>query len=118
MNNAQQYKVVFQLSDNDTFIQKALIRQLNNLIESLEPLAIEVVAHSFGIDLLLENSIFRKQVRGLEQKGVDFIVCENTLVREKLDVSALMKTVNTVPSGLAHIIKRQTEGWSYLKAGC
>lgn len=118
MNNAQEYKVVFQLSDNDTFIQKTLIRQLANLIESLEPLAIEVVAHSFGIDLLLEDSPFRTHVRGLEQKGVDFIVCEKTLVREKLDTSALMNSVNTVPSGLAHIIKRQTEGWSYIKAGC
>lgn len=118
MNSAQQYKVVFQLSDNDTFIQKALIRQLANLIESLEPLTIEVVAHSFGIDLLLEDSPFRTHVRALEDKGVSFVVCEKTLVREKLDASVLIKSVNIVPSGIAYIIKKQTEGWSYIKAGC
>lgn len=118
MNSTQQYKVVFQLSDNDTFIQKALIRQLANLLESLEPLTIEVVAHSFGIDLLLEDSPFRTHIRVLEDKGVHFVVCEKTLAREKLDASVLIKSIDIVPSGIAHIIKRQTEGWSYIKAGC
>lgn len=115
--NDPHYKVVFQLSDNDTFIQKSLIRQLSNLIESLQPLTIEVVAHSYGIDLLLHDSPFRAHVRTLEEKEVGFIACEKTLVREKLDKSMLIDTIKTVPAGLAHIIKRQTEGWSYIKAG-
>lgn len=112
-----QYKVVFQLSDNDTFIQKSLIRQLSNLMETLEPVTIEVVAHSYGVDLLLKDCAFNTQVEALRDKGVGFIVCKKTLDREKLDTSAFISNIETVPGGLAHIIKRQTEGWSYIKAG-
>lgn len=115
--NDTRYKVVFQLSDNDTFIQKALIRQLNNLMETLEPVTIEIVAHGYGIDLLLKDGTFRKHVEDLRNKGVDFVICEKTLDREHLGTSAFISDIKTVPGGLAHIIKRQTEGWSYIKAG-
>ncbi|HEU5148073.1 MAG TPA: DsrE family protein [Chryseosolibacter sp.] len=115
--NDTQYKVVFQLSDNDTFVQKSLIRQLSNLMETLEPIAIEVVAHSYGVDLLLKDCAFKTHVQALKDNGVDFIVCEKTLDREKLDTSAFIPNIKTVKGGLAHIIKRQTEGWSYIKAG-
>lgn len=115
--NDTQYKVVFQLSDNDTFVQKSLIRQLSNLMETLDPVTIEVVAHSYGVDLLLKDCAFKTHVQALRGKGVNFIVCEKTLHREKLDTSAFISEIRTVPGGLAHIIKRQTEGWSYIKAG-
>ena len=112
-----QYKVVFQLSDNDTFVQKSLIRQLSNLRETLDPVSIEVVAHSYGVDLLLKDCAFQSHVLALSDQGVSFIVCEKTLDREKIDFAAFIPEIKTVPGGLAHIIKRQTEGWSYIKAG-
>ena len=115
--NDIQYKVVFKLSDNDTFVQKSLIRQLSNLMETLTPVFIEVVAHSYGIDLLLSDSVFKAHVETLRDNGVGFIVCQKTLEREKLDTTAFITSIRTVPGGLAHIIKRQTEGWSYIKAG-
>ena len=115
--NDTRYKVVFQLSDNDTFVQKSLIRQLSNLMETLEPVVIEVVAHSYGVDLLLKDCTFKSHVQALRDEGVNFIVCEKTLEREKLDTTAFIPNIATVAGGLAHIVKRQTEGWSYIKAG-
>ena len=117
MENIGKYKVVFQLSNNDTFVQKSLIRQLSNLLEAMNDIRVEVVAHSYGIDLLLEDSPFRNNIRALQSKGVDFLVCENTLRQESLDHSGLLNITRTVPAGIAHIVQRQCEGWSYIKAG-
>jgi hypothetical protein len=117
MDTSTKYKVVFQLTDNDTFIQKSILRQLTNLLEAMEDVDIEVVTHSYGIDLLLTGTPFQDVIHKLERRGVNFLVCENTLRHEKLDRSRLLDSVNTVPAGVAHIVRRQAEGWSYIKAG-
>lgn len=114
---SNEHKVVFQLSNNDTFVQKSLLRQLGNLREAMESVRIEVVTHSYGIDLLLEDSPFRQHVEDLKKNGVEFLVCENTIRSEKLDPSELTGMTRVVPAGLAHIIQRQGEGWGYIKAG-
>ena len=111
------YRVVFQLSSNDTFVQKALLRQLNNLLKAMEDVQVEVVTHSYGIDMVLKESPFRESIEDLKKRGVRFLVCENTLKADEVDVSELMGMTSVVPAGVAHIIRRQTEGWAYIKAG-
>ncbi len=117
MKTDEGYKVVFQLSNNDTFIQKSMLRQLMNLLEAMNGVRIEVVTHSYGIDLLLKDGPFHKRVEDLQEKGVDFLVCENTIRAEKVDFSELSQMAKPIPAGIAHIVRRQSEGWSYIKAG-
>lgn len=109
-------KVVFQLSNNDTFVQKSLIRQLNNVLKAIDEIEIEVVTHGYGIDLLLEDTAFQKDIVALHERGVRFLVCRNTLEQDKIAEENLLKFARIVPSGLAHIITRQSQGWSYIKA--
>lgn len=113
----KEYKVVFQLSNNDTFVQKSLLRQLDNLIDAMESVRVEVVTHSYGVDLLLEDSPFKEDIEALSKKGVEFLVCEKTIRSEKISSSELTGMTRVVPGGLAHIIRRQGEGWGYIKAG-
>ena len=117
MKTDNKQKVVFQLSNNDTFVQKSLIRQLADLLKTMEGITIEVVAYGYGIDLFLEDTPFKTNIKELKNKGVDFLVCGNTLHREKLDSSGLLDFTRIIPAGLAHIIQRQSEGWCYIKAG-
>jgi intracellular sulfur oxidation DsrE/DsrF family protein len=117
MENNKEQKVVIQLSNNDTFIHKSLIRQISSLMEELDGVDIEVVTHSFGIDLLLKTSPFIKNIAALKEKGVDFLVCEKTLAQDEKCRELLSEAARPVPGGLAHIIRRQSEGWSYIKAG-
>lgn len=117
MKYDDKYKVVFQLSNNDTFVQKSLVRQLNNLLEAMKDVEIEVVTHGYGVDLLLEDSPFRSSIEDLKKRGVGFLVCEDTMKAEKLDVSDLAGMTEVIPAGLAHIIQRQRQGWGYIKTG-
>lgn len=117
MEKNKKHKVVFQLSNNDTFVQKSLIRQLSNLLAAMDDISVEVVTHSYGIDLLLEDSPFKNNIKSLGSQGVDFLICGNTINHDKLDRSAFLDVSRIVPAGIAHIIQRQSEGWSYIKAG-
>ena len=111
------HKVVFQMSTQDREEQLGLIRNLNNLLAGWgNNLHAEVVAHGPGISMLRADSPLADQIRELTVKGVVFIACENTMKQKGIAKSQLIDSVRTVPMGLAHIIERQEQGWSYIKA--
>ena len=110
-------KVVFQVSSNDTLVHKSLVKQLNNLLTALDQVTIEVVTHGPGVSMLQQNSTVKNNLQLLQQRGVVFLVCRNTLTEKKIDPKTLLPFARIIPAGLAHIITRQSEGWSYIKAG-
>jgi uncharacterized protein len=111
------YQVVFQLSSSDTLIHKSLTKQLNNLLTAMPGITIEVVTHGPGITFLQKSSTVKNNLDKLQQQGITFLACRNTLLEKKIDPASLLPFVNVIPAGLAHIIRRQSEGWSYIKAG-
>lgn len=114
---SNEYKVVFQLSDNDTLVHKTLIRQLNNLQKAMNHVKIEVITHGPGIEFLMNTTSLAGNIQELHKKGVVFLVCNNTLLEKKMAAAAILPVANIISAGIAHIIRRQAEGWSYIKAG-
>lgn len=98
-------------------MQKATIGQLNNILNAFEKISVEVVMNGLGIDLVLQESPFTNILEVQHQKGIQFTVCRNTLNQKNLTASNFLPFVTIVPSALAHIIIKQHEGWSYIKAG-
>jgi intracellular sulfur oxidation DsrE/DsrF family protein len=110
--------VVWDLSSADTLVQAAVFRQINNA-RVLEPdLDIEVVFHGYAVkSLLLVEKSFEARIKAAKQKGVTLAVCNNSLKRLNINPSELMSETTIVPSAVVEIIKKQSEGWAYLKAG-
>ena len=111
------YKTVIQLSDSDTKAQESLITQLNNIKNAIENIEIEVVVHGNGLNLLYLNNRYYEPLKKLHDQDVHFLVCHNTLSAKQVTIDSLLPFCNVIPSALAHIIDRQSEGWSYIKAG-
>jgi len=51
------------------------------------------------------------------QRGVNFAVCNNSMRRLQVDASRLVPGVTVVPVAILELVKKQEEGWSYIKAG-
>lgn len=112
------HKIVFQLATGDTLMHQGLTRQLNNVLKHWPSAQIEVVVHNAGLDFMhLENSSVKKEVPELQARGVVFAVCENTLRRKKVSKESIMAGAKFVPVGIAEIVEKQEEGFSYIKAG-
>ena len=109
------YKVVIQLSQNDLHLQKAALGQINNLLKDLENIYVELVTHSSGLNLLLKNTPLFDSIEKLHDKGVVFLVCQNALNSQRLEKKDVIPLAKIIPSAVAHLVKRQTEGWSYLR---
>lgn len=113
-------KVVYHVNDSDN--ATAAMRNINNHLDASPKVKIVVVTHSKGIDFLLNDAKdkngnpYEPMVQGLKDKGVDFRVCNNTLVSRKLDASTVLREASIVPSGVAEIGRMQAkEGFVYLK---
>lgn len=109
--------VVWDLSSADTTVQAAVFRQVNNARAQVPDLQIEVVFHGQAIMAVMSDSLqFASRVKLAKEKGVTLAVCNNSLKRLKIDPSKLMAETTVVPSAVVELIKKQAEGWSYLKA--
>lgn len=76
---------------------------------------IEVVAHGPGLDAVLRGSAHEGRVRELLDAGVEFDACANTMSARGVEPGALIPGVIVVPSGVAHLARRQWQGYAYLR---
>ena len=112
------HRIVMQLVSGDTVVHKGLMRQLRNMLEAAPTLQMEVVCHGPGMDLLMsDRSIVSDKVNEFSKRGIVFLACENTIKERNLDRSKVLPEAGFVKAGIIHIVERQEQGWSYIKAG-
>ncbi len=114
------HNLVFQFtSGNDTLQQKVFVKQLENITEYWPKANYEVVVYSEGVALLLNsNGTYHDRLLALKQKGVQFVVCENTLKNKKIPKEKLhLDITGFVEAGIAEVVMKQEKGWSYIKGG-
>jgi intracellular sulfur oxidation DsrE/DsrF family protein len=118
---AQDIKVVYHINTGvDT--ASAALSNIQNHLNADPKVKIVVVTHGPGIDFLLQDAKdskgreFSGSVSDLASKGVDFRVCNNTLVSLNIDPNQLLMETKMVPSGVAEVARLQArEGFVYLK---
>ena len=114
----KEHKIVFHLASSDTLVHKALVRQIANVLDYWKTAKIEVVVHAYGISFMKkEESKTAKEIHLLNEKGVVFAVCENTMKQRKLEKFQILTSATFVPVGIAEIVLKEEDGWSYIKAG-
>ncbi len=117
-DNARQHRIVMQLTSSDTLVHKRLMKQLRNMKEAAPTMQLEVVCHGPGMDMLMsDRSVVLSGLEGAASMGIVFLACENTIKERKLDRSLIVPQAGFVKAGIIHIVERQEQGWSYIKAG-
>ena len=116
--SGRQHRIVMQLTSGDTLVHKNLMKQFKNMLEAAPTAQIEVVCHGPGMDLLMsDRSVVAGKVKEFVGKGVTFLACDNTIRERQLDPTKVIPEAGHVKAGIIHIVERQEDGWSYIKAG-
>lgn len=111
-------KVVWDIADADTTTTAGVFRQVNNALALVPDMEIELVFHGPAIYAMVKDStVFTSRIVSAKQRGVQLSVCNNSMRRLKVDASQLVQEAGIVPSAVVELIRKQAEGWSYLKAG-
>ena len=63
------------------------------------------------------RNVEKTALEKLRADGVIFAACENTMQREKLEKKDLVAFSTTVDSGVSEVIRKQEDGYSYIKSG-
>ncbi len=99
----------------------ALLKNLGNHIEAVgkDHVDIKVVNHGDGITLFQQAQSDKNvaaQIDALRGKGVQFLICKNTLTERKVDWKQLygVQEEDLVPSGVAELIRLQQKSFLYV----
>lgn len=83
-----------------------------------EPLDVEVVCFGKGLDLVVAaKTTVKDRMTKLSDGGVKFMACQNSMRVHKVTTPDLVPFAGQVPSGAAEVVRKQEEGWAYLKSG-
>jgi intracellular sulfur oxidation DsrE/DsrF family protein len=113
------HRVVFGLTSGDEADWKLTIGNIRNLLSGLkpDPVEVEVVAYSQGLNLVKQGSSMAAEVAELQKLNVRFVACQNSMRMQHVELKDLLAGVEPVPAGIIEVVKKQEEGWSYIKGG-
>lgn len=115
-----QVKVVYHLSEGIPQAARSM-GNIRNHLNADPTVKIVVVTHGPGIDFLLDGAKnpkgqpFSGDIGELAGRGVEFRVCNNTLITRDLSKDKVAMEAQVVPSGVAEVARLQAkEGFVYI----
>jgi uncharacterized protein len=110
-------RIVVQMSDADPAKWNLALNNIRNLQDDVGAanVDIELVAYGPGIGMLKMDAPVAQRVSDATKAGVKVLACENTMRGQKLTKDDMNAAISYVPAGVTEIMKKQTEGWAYLR---
>lgn len=111
---------VIQVDQENPARWHLVLNNVQNLLNAFgdENIQIVVVGYGPGLKMLLANSPERKRIADMNQEGVEFDACHNTMehMAHKLGhMPKLVPSADIVPGGLVRIMQLQHAGFAYIK---
>ena len=111
-------KVVLQLSSGDPGTMNDVLNNAVNIQKfyGMDRVSIAVIVYGAGMEALYaETSPVRERVTSLQQYGLEFVGCGNTMDATDHEPKDLIDGVSWVEAGIAEIIERKLDGWSVIR---
>lgn len=110
-------KVVFHIDEMIKW--DLLLKNVANTIKEIDMTKskIQVVAYAEAVNyyLNLQHTDNEYELKKLVDQSVVFVACNNALKSLNINPDDLPEYVTIVPSGVVELIKKQQEGYSYIK---
>jgi uncharacterized protein len=112
------YKAIFHLDEDSEQRVNEVFNNLRNLLADLgaENVDMELLANGKGVEALRkdhESNALR--IHNLTGRGVRFVACANSLKHLAIDPGNLVPGVEIVPAGVSELVKKQMDGWAYIR---
>ena len=114
---AGKQRVIFQVSDNNPAKWQLALNNAKNVQVDLgkDKVQIEIVAYGPGLAMLKADSKVAGGLAAALDDNVGLIACENTMQNNKVTRDEMYGGIAFVQAGVTHIMKRQQEGWAYIR---
>jgi intracellular sulfur oxidation DsrE/DsrF family protein len=108
---------VLQVSDNDPQKWNLALNNAQNMQQALgkDKVTIEIVAYGPGLNMLKADSKVAARLNAALDSNVELAACATTMKKMKVTKADLVGGATVVPGGVIEIMKRQSEGWAYIR---
>jgi uncharacterized protein len=115
--SASKETLVIQVSDADTGKWNLALNNAKNVQNAFgaDKVAIEIVAYGPGIGMLKLDSAVANRIDESKKAGIEIVACQNTMKNMKLTADDMLPNTSYVPSGVVELIKKQKEGYAYIR---
>lgn len=112
------YKVIFHIDEISKW--KLLLSNVSNLLNAMDhkKFHIEVLANAEAVkyyDTTQDLGADINTMEVLNNRGIEFIACNNALMANHIEKFNMIHFVNIVPAGVLELVERQYEGYAYIK---
>lgn len=115
---SKKFRVIFQTNRAGKAHYEQVLSNIENVLNELgeQHLAVALVAHGDGLDLFLKQTkLPRERLEKLAARGVELLACGVTMKRLNILPEELHSVVRVTSSANVELIRRQAEGWAYIK---
>lgn len=112
------YHVIFHLDEDSEQKANEVFNNLRNLLADLgeENVEVELLTNGKGVMAMRKNNESHGlRIRHLAKQGVKFLVCANSLKHLGIPTDELAPEAEIVPAGVSELVKKQIEGWAYIR---
>ena len=114
---AARHRLVLQVSDADPAKWNLALNNARNVQEDLgkDKVDVEIVAYGPGLNMLKADSKVADRLAQALDSNIGLMACENTMRNTKTTRDDMYGGIKYVDAGVVHIMKRQREGWAYVR---
>ena len=111
------YNVAFDLTSSDPEVHARVIRWINLITEADPKAKIVVVFYGKSLNMVTKekSSVADDIQKAVAANKATFKVCEVAMKVHEINKSNLLPGVQTVPDGIYELVKKQAEGYGYIK---
>ena len=109
--------LVMQVSDADPGKWNLALNNAKNAQQDYgaDKIDIEIVTYGPGVNMLKLDSIVANRIDEAKHAGIAIVACQNTMKNMKLTEIDMLPNTSYVPSGVVELIKKQREGYAYIR---
>jgi intracellular sulfur oxidation DsrE/DsrF family protein len=110
-------RIVIQVNEDDAKKWHAVLANIRNIQTELgkDKVKIAVVTIGPGLSMLHIESLAASDVQDALATGVEFLACGNSMRAQHIDKGDLIEGVKITPAGYVELMRRQQQGWAYLR---
>lgn len=114
---AARNRIVIQVNEDDSKKWNAVLANIRNIQAELgaKNIAIALVAIGPGLGMLTADSLAANGVQDALATGVEFVACGNSMKAQHIEKGDLVDGVGVAKAGYVELMKRQQQGWTYLR---
>ena len=115
--HAAKNRIVIQVNEQDVKKWNGILANIRNIQAELGPknVAVAVVAIGDGLGMLTAESLAANGVEDALAAGVEFVACGNSMKAQHIVKDDLVAGVSVSIAGYVELMKRQQQGWAYLR---